>query len=182
MPDLEMPELDKLFCLSSKKYKLVKGKLLLKAVATAESSLNQTAYRYEPALWADYLKNDPFWKTWDPALVSASYGLMQILWTTAWAMGFRGAKAEDLEDPPVNIDLGARLLRQNLDGVYATQACGCFRITPIGVALARYNGGSRGNPDENGDLRNWKYVLRVFTLWDRLKIAEKECDDQTQPL
>jgi soluble lytic murein transglycosylase-like protein len=187
---LEMPELDKLFCVEARKYRLAKGKLLLKAIATCESSLQERAYRFEPALFQIMKGQDPYWADKDAAIVSASYGYMQILFTTAWSMGMRPdnwktmthqdfqAFAEKLYDPPVNIDLGAKLIRQNLDGVYATQACGCFRVTPIGVALARYNGGSRGNPDENGDLRNFKYVSKVFMFWDRLKLAEKECDDE----
>lgn len=176
MPDLEMAELDKLFCLNAKTYHLVKGKLLLKAISYVESSYNQKAYRYEPAFWRDYLSKNPQWKDQDPALVSSSYGLMQIMWTTAWALGFRGTTMEELEDPVVNIELGAKLIRQILDKVYASQACECFRITPIAVTLARYNGGSGGNPDKNGDLRNFKYVTKVFTAWDNLKVKESDCD------
>ena len=175
MIELGMDELDTLFCMNSKKYNLVKGKLLLKAIATVESSMNQRAYRYEPAFWTNYLKNDPNWKDKDPALVSASYGLMQIMWTTAWALGFRGTTSEDLEDPAVNIELGAKLIRQILDKVYATQACGCFRLTPIGVTLARYNGGSGDNPDADGNLRNFRYMNKVFTAWDALKASEEDC-------
>lgn len=176
MPDLGMDELDKLFCLNAKKYRLIKGKLLLKAISYVESSYNQRAYRYEPAFWTNYLSKDPAWKDQNPALVSASYGLMQLMWTTAWALGFRGTQMEDLEDPAVNIDLGAKLIRQILDKVYSSQACECFRVTPIGVALARYNGGSFDNPNKDGDLRNYKYVSKVFVAWDNLKLKEADCD------
>jgi len=80
------------------------------ATISTESSGNPNAYRYEPAFYDRYIKdksrwkNNPFYKF--PKRISASYGLMQIMYTTAYSVGFRG-KPEDLYDPATNIEVGA---------------------------------------------------------------------------
>jgi soluble lytic murein transglycosylase-like protein len=167
-------ELDKLFCLNGKKYRL--KKLLIKAVAIVESSLDEHSYRFEPAFFQKYLKDKPEWKESDPAIVSASYGLMQIMWTTAWSLGFRGTQ-EDLWNPIINIELGTKLLRKLLDKIEADNIHKLTQLWPIECALARYNGGSKGNPDEEGKLRNQKYVTRVMKILCELQIKEKDCED-----
>jgi soluble lytic murein transglycosylase-like protein len=68
----------------------------IRAVIDTESSGNPNAYRYEAKL------------------KDASYGLMQILYSTAKGLGYVGPPA-GLYDPSINIDLGARLLRQLRD-------------------------------------------------------------------
>lgn len=167
---LDKETLDKIFCINAKKYNI--PKLWLKAVAMSESSMNQRAYRYEPAFWANYLKDNPEWKDKDPAVVSASYGLMQLMWTTAWALGFRGTQ-EDLYDPVYNIALGAKLIRQLLDKVQIEGVASAYpQWSQLDITMARYNGGRRGNPDEKGNIRNLKYILRVRREY--LAFAEKE--------
>jgi soluble lytic murein transglycosylase-like protein len=164
----EAVDLDKIFCINAKKYKV--HKLLLKAVAKAESSLNVYAYRFEPAFFENILKKTVEWKDQDPKIVSASYGLMQLMFTTAWQMGFRGAAA-DLYNPVINVELGAKLLRQLLDGIEAgTDHIRCI-IWPYALALARYNGGFSNNPTVNGGLRNMDYVKRVCAYWEEMKKA-----------
>ncbi|MDD5007265.1 MAG: lytic transglycosylase domain-containing protein [Syntrophorhabdaceae bacterium] len=168
-------ETDKLFCVVSKKYRL--KKLLLKASATCESSLDERAYRYEPEFFRRYLADKPEWKDQDPAIVSASYGLFQIMWTTAWYLGFRGTQ-EDLWNPVINANLGAKLLRQLLDEVAKEGVCNTyFELSPITVALCRYNGGNRNNPAPDGTLRNKKYSDRVMRTFEELKKKEIECSD-----
>lgn len=63
----------------------------IKAIIGTESGFNPTAYRAEPAI------ND------------ASYGLMQLLYSTARWMGFAG-EPEQLFNPAVNIDIGTKYL------------------------------------------------------------------------
>ena len=170
-------EFDKLFCLYAKKYGL--EKLFLKAVAITESSLDPNAYRYEPSFWDHYLKDKPEWKDQDPRIVSASWGLMQLMWTTAWGLGFRG-EVEDIINPVFNIELGAKLLRQLLDRIKSNdhgRPDVLWMLNPLAIACARYNGGSRGNPDDNGNLRNADYALRVFDVWKELIKTEAECDE-----
>lgn len=65
----------------------------IQAVIQTESSWNPYAYRYEPKI------ND------------ASYGLMQLLTSTARGLGY-GGTPDGLFDPDVNVDLGTRLLAQ----------------------------------------------------------------------
>ena len=175
MADLGMAELDKLFCMNGKKYRV--KKLLLKAVAMVESSMNQKAYRYEPEFWRRYLAENPEWKDKEPSIVSASWGLMQIMWTTAWSLGFRGTAGEELEDPATNIMLGAKLLRAHLDKIESLGLCSTNTLWPIEVALAWYNGGRKGNPNENGTLRTQKYVDKVLRAYCEFRKKESECDE-----
>ena len=175
MSELGKAEIDKLFCVYGKKYSI--PKLLLKAVAVCESGLNQTAYRYEPAFFRRYLKDKPEWKDRDPAEVSSSYGLMQLMFTTAVSLGFHGS-GEDLYNPVINIELGAKLIRKLLDKVIADRKFEkFFWLSPLAISMAMYNGGSTLNPDDKGNLRNEKYVIRVLKEWQNLKAKEKECDD-----
>lgn len=175
MEELGPKELEKLFCLYGKKYGI--KKLLLKAVAEVESGFNQTAYRYEPGFWKRYLEGKPEWAGQDPAVVSASYGLFQLMWTTAASLGFKGTQ-DDLWNPVFNIELGAKLLRVLIDKVRKRQAWDGSRLWDIEIALACYNGGTVGNPDEKGNLRNQRYVDRVLEAYGRFKKSEKECDDE----
>jgi len=171
---LDKSTIDKLFCLYSKKYRI--PKLVLKAVAMTESSLLERSFRYEPGFWDRYLKNNPEWKDKDPAVVSASYGLMQLMWTTAWELGFRGTQ-EDLWNPVYNIELGAKLIRQLVDRVIAQKTVETFIwLSPLDIALSRYNGGRTGNPDDKGALRTMKYVGKVHRHWEEFKAKETECE------
>jgi soluble lytic murein transglycosylase-like protein len=80
------------------------------ATISTESSGNPKAYRYEPDFYDNYLKDkeswiqNPFYD--DPKRISASYGLMQIMYTTAYNVGFR-EEPEKLYDPATNIDVSA---------------------------------------------------------------------------
>ena len=176
MPNGEV-DLDKIFCLNAKKYGV--EKLKLKALAVVESSLNPRAYRFEEKFWNQYLKDKPEWNTRDPKIVSASWGICQIMFTTAWALGLRTtpdeAMAEDLCNPVISVELVAKLLRQILDKLDADKLKLNFSwLDMFSVALSRYNGGSKGNPDENGKLRNQSYVDKTTAAWFKLKEAEEE--------
>jgi soluble lytic murein transglycosylase-like protein len=92
---------------------------LLKAHAQIESSFNPAAYRAESG-------------------GRASRGLMQILDTTARALGYTGPLGNDtthtggLYDPAIEIPLAAQLIRQNLQAANGA----------VNVAIAAYNEGS----------------------------------------
>lgn len=86
-------DFDDLFYASSQQYGVPFS--WLKAIAGAESDYNPNAYRAEPQI------ND------------GSYGIMQLLYKTATALGYDGDPS-GLFDPAVNIDLGARLIQQNI--------------------------------------------------------------------
>jgi soluble lytic murein transglycosylase-like protein len=169
-------EFDKHFCVAGKKYGL--KKLVLKSIAITESSLIPTAYRFEPGYWERYLKDKPEWKDKDPRIVSASHGLMQIMWPVAVGLGFNGS-VDDLRDPMTNIMLGAKLMRQLIDRAIQQKYSEKFYwLSPLQVAAARWNGGSKGNPDDAGELRNRKYVRRVMTTWGDLRKTEAECSNE----
>ena len=105
---------------------------IVKAVVANESSFRPGAIREEPRIR------------------TRSRGLMQLLETTAKALGFKDAP-QLLHDPAISIDLGTRLLRQLFD------RWGSWRD-----ALAAYNGG-RPRKVASGELepRLLEYVNRV---------------------
>ena len=80
------------------------------ATISTESSGDPQAYRHEPAFYTRYIQGKSAWKENpyydDPKRISASYGLMQIMYPTAYTVGFRG-KPEDLYDPRQNLEAGA---------------------------------------------------------------------------
>jgi soluble lytic murein transglycosylase-like protein len=158
-------EFDKLFEKTGKDYHI--KSLLLKAIAVRESALNPRAYRHEPEYWEHYLKHLDSWKDKEPTIVAASYGLMQILFTTASGLGFVGT-AEELYDPTINIDLGAKALFEIMERVKKHDYSN-FDLWPIEIGLSRYNGGSFRNPDMEGKLRNQLYVDRVLETYMNLK-------------
>jgi soluble lytic murein transglycosylase-like protein len=106
---------------------------VVEAIVVTESSGNPRAYRYEPAFWDRYLKDKPAYKDADPRRVSASYGLMQVMYPVACELGFSG-EPEDLYDPETNLKFGCTKLAQLM-----TWADGRFE-----QAVAAYNTG-KGN-------------------------------------
>lgn len=172
MPPLTKLDYDKLFCKYGKENRL--PKLFIKAVAVAESALDERAYRYEHNFWLKYLANHKDWKDREPSEVSASYGLMQLMFTTAHSLGFSGTP-EELYNPVYNIALGAKLLRKNINIVHKRNMQS--RYSDYEISLARYNGGGYKNIDKNGKLRNIKYVKKVMRIYRDLEKKEKECLD-----
>lgn len=134
---------------------------LIEAVVMTESSGDPLAKRDE---WRKDRMGKPY--LWD-----TSRGLMQVLASTAVGLGWPSTEAEDrMFDPDVAVLYGTKLLTQNLDVFNKTQkprANGAYAIlgTPfpneVRVALARYNGGGKGNPGDDGSLRNESYVQKV---------------------
>jgi soluble lytic murein transglycosylase-like protein len=168
-------EYDKVFCVAGKRFNV--KKLLLKSLAICESSLDKNAYRYEELYWERYMKDKPEWVGKDPKVVSASYGLCQIMFPVAVNLGFVGS-AEELCDPMINVMLGAKLMRQLIDRVTKARLTDQFYwLSNLQISLSRYNGGSLRNPAEDGTLRNQKYVRKVMKQWGELRKVEQECAD-----
>ena len=166
---------DKMFCIAGKKYNI--KKLLLKAIAITESGLDPKAYRFEPLYFERYMKDKPEWADKDPKVVSASYGLLQIMFPVAVNLGFVGT-AEELCDPMINIMLGAKLMRQLIDRATKQRLTDQFYwLSNLQICLSRFNGGSWKNPDEMGVLRNQKYVRKVLKQFGELRKVEAECTD-----
>ena len=125
---------------------------LVEAVVEAESARKTHAYRYEPRFWAKYLAKTPEWSQANPERVSASYGLMQIMYTTAREVGFTGTAPEYLFVPEIGLEFGCRKLRSLLD----------WSKGRVPQALAAYNGGKVANTV--APYRNQPYVDRVLSF------------------
>lgn len=118
------------------------------ALVTQESVGKPNAYRYEPGYYKKYIepvehwKKNPYYKY--PERMSASYGLTQILYTTAvevakeLKVSDKLKKPEDLYDPDFNLQLGLYYLKKLLNHYVKHQ-------NPEWRALTHYNGGPKGN-------------------------------------
>lgn len=113
---------------------------LVKAVIQVESGFHAQAYRAEPKYYCRQLK-----LTGD-----ASYGLMQVLYCTAYALGYRRTP-EGLYDPATNIDLGVRYL----------SSLARTKRGDLLSAISAYNNGV-GDRMADGQFRNQVYVDKVL--------------------
>ena len=104
---------------------------LIRAIIKVESDWNAQAIRQEPTI------ND------------SSYGLMQILGRTAQDLGYIGT-SEGLLNPSVNIKLGTRYLKKQLDRYE----------NDIDAAISAYNAGTAFIRSD-GSFANQEYVNRV---------------------
>lgn len=121
---------------------------IVEAMVRTESSGNPKAYRFEPAYWERYCRKHPIFKHGDPKRIAASYGLLQLMYPTAYSLGFRG-EPEDLYDPATSLKYGVLLMRDNLRWSQGN----------LDAALAAYNGGRKGNREV--PYRNGVYVNKV---------------------
>lgn len=155
---------------------------IFRAIIGVESSFMPRAYRYEPALFQTMKEKDKYWADKDPSIVAASYGLAQVLFTTAWFMGMRPKNWKTMKhgefqqlsdmmyDPERNLGYQAQLFRCLIDAIWKEGIPHKFEhLSAVDVALARYNGGSAGNPNEAGVLRNQKYVDKVWRVFEEGK-------------
>lgn len=138
---------------------------LVEAIVRVESSGLTHAYRYEPAFYQTYLANNPEYDGGNPRRVSASYGLMQVMYPVARELGLSG-EPENLFVPLVGLEFGCKKLHQLLK----------WSKGNVDQALAAYNGGKRGN--ERYPYRNSLYITKVTTA---LAIVQKEPRDGGRP-
>lgn len=143
---------------------------LIEAIVVTESAGKTHAYRYEPGFWHRYMKDKPQWDGANPARVSSSYGLMQIMYPVALENGFQENAPEYLFVPTIGLYWGCKHFRSLLD--WAKQN--------VEQALAAYNGGKRGN--EAPPYRNQWYVDRVLRNKEQMEIARelKEEDERRE--
>ena len=131
---------------------------LVTAVVLTESSGQTHAYRHEPAFWRRYLEGKPEWDGANPARVSASYGLMQVMFPVAVEFGYaRHDPPEYLFVPLIGLDYGCKVLRERMD----------WAKGDVRAALASYNGGKGGNAP-GGLLRNAAYADKVERMRHRI--------------
>lgn len=135
---------------------------VVQGIIEQESSGRWYSYRYEPAFFGRYLHDDPKYRDKDPREVSASYGLMQVMYSTAIENGFAG-EPWDLFKPEVAIDLGCKHFAKLLAWSRKQASSSTSEETILRSALAAYNGGKGGNaPDDVAD-RNAQYASSVMT-------------------
>lgn len=138
--------------------------VLVEAVVFTESNGKTNAFRYEPAFWDRYMRDKPEWDGANPQRVSASYGLMQVMFVTAIELAGmeRTEPPEYLFVPLIGLEAGCRVLRERL-----TWAKG-----DVDAALAAYNGGKMGNAPGTAPLRNQAYVAKVHEWIGRITRGE----------
>lgn len=131
---------------------------LVEAIVWQESSDHTDAFRPEPAFYEKYLKGKPEWAGWIPRRIASSYGLMQVMYTTAILNGWHGAP-EELFLPEVGLNAGCARLRYLLEWMQQNFP-GVSRPAQRDAALAAYNGGLGGNLP-SARLRNVTYAYEV---------------------
>ena len=128
---------------------------LVESLILVESGGRADAFRFEPKFWDKYLKSKEPWAKQVPRRVASSYGLMQIMYVTAWEAGYRG-QPEGLFVPVVNLEWGCRHLAK----------LKAWAKGDLASTLAAYNGGKRGNEPGTAPLRNAAYADKVLTLYE----------------
>lgn len=136
---------------------------LVEAVCLVESSGRPTAHRYEPAYWLKYMANNPRWDGAIPERVSASYGLMQVMYPVALELGMPPADPPEYLCVPVyGLQYGCRKLREVLAWAHGD----------VPAALAAYNGGkTNDNKPDVTPKRNQAYVDKVLKMLTAVKAA-----------
>lgn len=124
---------------------------IVEAVVLTESGGKTHAYRYEPGFWRRYLQGKPEWDGRNPERVSASYGLMQVMFPTAKEHGFLYADPELLFVPSIGLDIGCRVLKALI----------AWSHGEVFQALAAYNGGKGNN--QAPPFKNAGYAEKVLT-------------------
>jgi soluble lytic murein transglycosylase-like protein len=123
---------------------------LVEGVVLTESSGRTDAFRYEPGFYERYLKGRPAWKDQIPRRISSSYGLMQVMYTTAVEHGFTG-EPEELFIPKRGLDMGCTILAHLMEW---------SELDPM-KALAAYNGGKGMLPTD--------YAKKVWKNYEAVK-------------
>jgi soluble lytic murein transglycosylase-like protein len=131
---------------------------VVEAMIATESSGKPDAYRFEPGYWDRYCKGHAIFGKGNPRDIAASYGLLQVMYPTAYSLGFRGLP-EGLFDPQQSLLYGVLLMRQNLT----------WSEGNLDAALAAYNGGRKGN--RTPPYRNGIYLAKVKK---HLAVIQKE--------
>lgn len=138
--------------------------LLVCALVLQESSANTDAFRHERLFWNRYLKRLPEWTNENPRRVSSSYGLMQIMYSTAVERGLaRTVPPERLFEPEVGLEFGCRQLKHCFEWQDARFPGAAPQDKQL-AGLASYNGGLQGPNALRPDNRAYaQSVLKYYT-------------------
>lgn len=134
------------------------------AMCLVESSGRTSAYRHEPGFWLRYMASKTEWEGENPERVSASYGLLQVMYPEARRLGFpRSDAPEALFLPTVGLEYGCRALADRMG----------WAKGDLHAALASYNGGK--TPDNARGVspkRNEVYVQKVLVQLAKVKAGQ----------
>jgi len=132
---------------------------IVAAVVGVESGGNAWAFRYEPAFYERHVAGNPSVRPKAPCsldserqALATSWGLMQVMGSTARGLGFQGPFLSALTDPAIGLDYGCRLLAQLRDRLLERHGW-------PGVAAA-YNAGS-ARMAADGTFVNQSYVDKI---------------------
>jgi soluble lytic murein transglycosylase-like protein len=140
---------------------------LLKAIAAHESEFLWVSYREEPGFWRRYVKDNPDWRDHPyhnrPEILAASWGLMQIMFTTAVESGGfpRNGSPWDLLQPEANIRAGACHIAHLLARYHGK----------VPDVISAYNGGIVRWDAVRNRYVNQSYVSCVLALLAEEKVA-----------
>jgi soluble lytic murein transglycosylase-like protein len=144
------------------------------AVCWQESSFCADGYRFEPDFWNRYLKQNPKYRHLNPRRVSASYGLMQVMYPLVHEdrlVENDAVEPEALFSPTLNLATGCGWLRKLVD--WAAERTPDQELVLV-AALASYNGGRGGNdPSKDSPLRNARYAREVLAKVKVLRVHYK---------
>ena len=133
--------------------------LLCEALVLCESAGRADAFRFEPQFAIRY-KIAQKYPQWPVRSVAASYGLTQIMCSTAYELGWRDACPEYLFIPEVNLYWGAYYLRSCFDWARGFNAP---ESDTLRGALCAYNGGRNSNTSPlNPRPSNVAYSVKVL--------------------
>ena len=139
---------------------------LIFAVIQMESGGDEKAYRYEPGYYKRYIEKNLDWNllmmkyNYKPRDVAASYGLMQLMFPTAFPYK-KNLKPTELYEPNTNIRIGTAYLAGLLKKYDGDKL----------QALAHYNGGAGGARAVrlSKDTQATRYARRALALYERYK-------------
>lgn len=133
--------------------------LLVAAIIEVESAGNPWAMRFEPT-WPYYIDEHVRGVSEDTELMqqSTSWGLMQVMGTTARELGCDAPFLSALCEPKVGIEFGCRYLARQLERYDGNEV----------AAVAAYNAGT-ARESEDGGWVNQSYVNKVWSAYGRLR-------------
>ena len=125
---------------------------LVEAVVVHESLGGRAdAFRHEPQFYATYIKGKAQYRGMVPRRIASSYGLMQVMPTTAEMYGFSVSVPEFLFEPSLNLKYGCKHLAKMM----------AWAEHDVAKALGAYNAGQKNALGDRGRLYAGK-VLRVL--------------------
>jgi soluble lytic murein transglycosylase-like protein len=136
---------------------------LILAIIQQESNGDSNAMRYEPGYEKQYIIRNPEWekRCQDTGITTreaaTSYGLMQLMFTTAWGFNCRWPRV--LLDPSTNIRFGT------------AHVAGKLKKYTVQEMLTAYNGGDGAVKDLRAGkiTKATEYSRKVMSLYEQYK-------------